>query len=66
MSVVDRQGMSLPVIAARTGWLTELHRAGKLDWSRAVIDGSHRQARRGGPKPGRARPTVPDRARNTT
>lgn len=46
--------------------LTELHQAGKLDWSRAVIDGSHRQARRGGPKPVRARSTAPDRARNTT
>lgn len=45
--------------------LTDLHRAGKLDWSRAVIDGSHRQARRGGPKPGRARSTAPGRARNT-
>ncbi|WP_328457490.1 IS5 family transposase [Streptomyces sp. NBC_00386] len=43
--------------------LTELHRAGKLDWSRAVIDGSHHQARRGGPKPGRARSTVPGPAR---
>ncbi|MGA5799178.1 IS5 family transposase [Streptomyces cellulosae] len=40
--------------------LTELHRAGKLDWSRAVIDGSHRQARRGGPKTG---PSPVDRAR---
>ncbi len=46
--------------------LTELHQAGNLDWSRAVIDGSHHQARRGGPKPGRARSTAPDRARNTT
>ncbi|MEU4154247.1 IS5 family transposase [Streptomyces sp. NPDC026659] len=40
--------------------LTELHRAGKLDWSRAVIDGSHHQARRGGPKTG---PSPVDRAR---
>lgn len=39
--------------------LTELHRAGKLDWFRAVIDGSHHQTRRGGPKPGRARSAVP-------
>lgn len=46
--------------------LTELHRAGKLDWSRAVIDGSHRRALRGGPKPGRARSTVPGRAPSTT
>jgi transposase len=46
--------------------LTELHRAGKLDWSRALIDGSHLRARRGGPKPGRARSTVPGPARSTT
>ncbi len=46
--------------------LTELHQAGKLQWSRAVIDGSHRQARWGGPKPGRARSTAAGRARNTT
>lgn len=46
--------------------LTELHRAGDLDWSRAVIDGSHHQARRGGPKRDRARSTAPDPARNTT
>lgn len=46
--------------------LTELHRAGKLDWSRAVIDGSHHQARRGGPKQVRARSTVPGLARSIT
>lgn len=46
--------------------LEELHQAGELDWSRAVIDGSHHQARRGGPKPDRARSTVPGQARNTT
>ncbi len=42
--------------------LTELHRAGELDWSRAMIDGSHHEARRGGPKRDRARSTAPDRA----
>lgn len=46
--------------------LTGLHRAGQLDWSRAVIDGSHHQARRGRPKPGRARSTAPGPARSTT
>lgn len=46
--------------------LAELNVAGALDWSRAVIDGSHRQARRGGPKPARARSTAPRPARNTT
>ncbi|GAA3027605.1 hypothetical protein GCM10010519_64230 [Streptomyces lactacystinicus] len=46
--------------------LTELHRAGELDRSWTVIDGSHRQSRRGGPKRARARSTVPDRARSIT
>ncbi|GAA2391716.1 hypothetical protein GCM10010420_14980 [Streptomyces glaucosporus] len=44
---------------------TEPHRAGKPDWSRAVIDGSHRRARRGGPRRARVRSTVPDRVRST-
>ncbi|MDY0816416.1 IS5 family transposase [Kitasatospora purpeofusca] len=42
--------------------LTELHRAGELDRSRAVVDGSHRQARRGGAERDRARSTALDRA----
>ena len=46
--------------------LAELHAAGALDWSRAVIDGSHVRALKGGPKPVRARSTVPVPARNTT
>jgi transposase len=46
--------------------LAELHAAGQLDWSRAVIDGSHLRAMKGGPKLGRARSTVPGPARNTT
>jgi hypothetical protein len=46
--------------------LAELHAAGQLDWSRAVIDGSHLRAMKGGPKRDRARSTVPDLARNTT
>ncbi|MFJ8605352.1 IS5 family transposase [Streptomyces shenzhenensis] len=32
--------------------LAELHAAGALDWSRAVIDGSHVRAMKGGPKTG--------------
>ncbi|MFJ5838411.1 IS5 family transposase [Streptomyces shenzhenensis] len=40
--------------------LAELHAAGALDWSRAVIDGSHVRARKGGPKTG---PSPVDRAR---
>ena len=46
--------------------LAELHAAGALDWSRTVIDGSHLRAMKGGPKPDRARSTVPDLARNIT
>ena len=46
--------------------LAELHAAGALDWSRAVVDGSHVRAMKGGPKPDRARSTVPELARNTT
>jgi len=45
--------------------LAELNAAGQLDWSRAVVDGSHLRAMKGGPKPDRARSTVPDLARNT-
>lgn len=46
--------------------LEELHAAGQLDWSRAVIDSSHVRALKGGPKPGRARSTAADRAPSTT
>lgn len=46
--------------------LAELHAADKLDWSKAVIDGTHIRAMKGGPKPVRARSTVPERARSTT
>jgi transposase len=46
--------------------LAELHAAGKLDWSRAVIDSSHVRAARRGPKVVRARLTAPVRARSTT
>ncbi|MFF4138962.1 IS5 family transposase [Streptomyces mirabilis] len=40
--------------------LAELHATGALDWSRAVIDGSHVRAMKGGPKTG---PSPVDRAR---
>jgi hypothetical protein len=46
--------------------LAELHAAGALDWSRAVIDSSHVRAMKGGPKRVRARLTVPGPARSTT
>ncbi len=45
--------------------LAELNAAGALDWSRAVIDGSHVRALKGGPKPDRARSTVPEQAPST-
>lgn len=46
--------------------VAELNAAGKLDWSRAVIDSSHARAARRGPKVDRARSTAPDRAPSTT
>jgi transposase len=46
--------------------LAELQAAGKLDWSRAVIDSSHVRAARRGPKAVRARSTAPVRAPSTT
>jgi transposase len=46
--------------------LAELQAADQLDWSKAVVDGSHVRALKGGPKPVRARSTVPNRAPNTT
>jgi len=45
--------------------LAELNAAGALDWSRAVIDGSHVRALKGGPKQDRARSTVPGQAPST-
>lgn len=45
--------------------LAELNAAGALDWSRAVIDGSHVRAMKGGPKPDRAPSTVPGQAPGT-
>jgi hypothetical protein len=45
--------------------LAELHAAGALDWSKAVIDSSHIRALKGGPQQDRARSTVPEQARNT-
>jgi transposase len=43
--------------------LAELHAAGALDWSKAVIDSSHVPALKGGPKRARARLTLPGRPR---
>jgi transposase len=46
--------------------LAELNAAGKLDWSRAVIDSWHARAARRGPKAARARSTAPDQAPGIT
>jgi transposase len=46
--------------------LAELQVAGKLDWTRAVIDSSHVRAARCGPKAARARSTAPARVPSTT
>jgi transposase len=46
--------------------LAELHAADKLDWSRAVVDASYIQAKKGAPRPVRARSTGAAAARSTT
>ena len=45
--------------------LAELHAAGEIDWSRAVADSSHVQAKKGAPKRARARLIEPDQGRST-
>ena len=46
--------------------LARLQRAGEIEWSRAVVDGSHIQAKKGAPKRARARWTEAERERSTT
>ena len=46
--------------------LAQLHQAGELEWSRAVVDGSHVQAKKGAPKRARARSTGAEPGRSTT
>ena len=46
--------------------LAELHAAGLIEWSRAVADGSHIQAKKGALRRARARLTGPETAPNTT
>lgn len=46
--------------------LAELQAAGEIEWSRAVADGSHVQAKKGAPKRGRARLIEPEAAPNIT
>lgn len=46
--------------------LAELHAAGEIDWSRAVADSSHVQAKKGAPKRVQARSTGAVRVASTT
>jgi transposase len=46
--------------------LSELRAAGEIDWSRAVADSSHVQAKKGVPQRVRARLIEPETARSTT
>jgi transposase len=46
--------------------LARLRAAGELEWSRAVADSSHVQAKKGAPRRGRARLTEPERAPSST
>ncbi len=46
--------------------LAELNAAGKLDWSRACLDGSHVRAKKGVPTPARRRSTGARPAASTT
>ena len=45
--------------------LAELRAAGELEWSRAVADSSHVQAKKGAPRRARARLTEPETDRST-
>jgi transposase len=46
--------------------LSELHKTGEIEWSRAVADGSHVQAKKGAPRRARARLIEPETDPNTT
>lgn len=46
--------------------LARLNAAGEIDWSRAVIDASYVQAKKGAPGSGQARSTAAGRAPSTT
>ena len=46
--------------------LAELHAADQIEWSRAVADSSHVQAKKGAPKRVRARSTAAGQAASTT
>ena len=46
--------------------LAELNAAGRIDWTRACVDGSHVRAKKGDPEPGAPRSTAAAPAANTT
>jgi transposase len=46
--------------------LADLRAAGEIEWSRAVADSSHVQAKKGAPRRARARLTEPEAAPSTT
>ncbi len=46
--------------------LTRLRAAGEIEWGRAIVDGSHIQAKKGAAKRARARLIEPETARSTT
>ena len=46
--------------------LAELHAAGEIEWSRAVADSSHVQAKKGAPRRARARLIEPETGRSST
>ncbi len=46
--------------------LERLHSSGQIDWSRAIVDASYIQAKKGAPGSGRARSTEAGPAPNTT
>ena len=46
--------------------LTRLRAAGEIEWGRAVVDGSHIQAKKGAPKRARARLTGPETGQSIT
>ena len=50
----------------RSCLLAELHAGGELEWSRAVADGSHVQAKKGAPRRARARSTAAAADASTT
>ena len=75
-SVVNIEGVlvaTAPWVVSDALWerlhavlLSELRAAGALEWSRAVADSSHVQAKKGAPRRGRARLIEPDPAPSIT